>query len=149
MCMTMAQGPVSATTVLLLIFAPFLSQSHLSLNAPEYASIDASKPLTNVVKGSAAVAAGGWPTFPAESINPKRITSIFNLGVPHLSWFSKGGALLGGQIFPWVFGVRSVNVDGPHFSQSTREMGHPQGLTFVTLRFERDVGHPSAKNDIQ
>src|SRR5271157_4116970 len=61
MCMTMAQGPVSATTVLLLIFAPFLSQSHLSLNAPEYASIDASKPLTNVVKGSAAVAAATPP----------------------------------------------------------------------------------------
>jgi hypothetical protein len=52
--------------------------------------------------------------------------------------FRKRGIWLEKQICPsWVQGV--VIVDGPHFSQKTREMGHPQGFDFPLVKNRRQM----------
>jgi hypothetical protein len=67
---------------------------------------------------------------------------MFNLGCPMFAFFWQTWDLARREnLSPW--GSRVVIVVESHFSQKTREMGHPKVLTFHPVRIADRCGPPA------
>jgi len=82
---------------------------------------------------------GGWPTSATGKYNSQEEHSFSALGCPLFACFSQTWDLARKANLS-LMGSGSCDRDGPHFSQKTREMGHPRVLTFRWLRIADRCG---------